>query len=53
MQMGHTEDGIVSNPRFADDVLLVAATLPQRTKLLDTLGTAAKKRGLELHPDKT
>ena len=53
IQLGHTKESILSNLRFADDVLLVATTLPQLAKLLASLSSAAKKRGLELHPDKT
>ena len=53
IQLGYTKDSILSNLRFADDVLLIATTLPQLTKLLSSLSTAAKKRGLELHQEKT
>ena len=53
IQLGHTKESTLSNLRFADDVLLIATTLPQLTKLLASLSTAAKKRGLELHLDKT
>ena len=43
----------LSNLRFADDVLLIAKTLPQLQKMLGDIITEARKRGLELHPDKT
>ena len=43
----------LTNLRFADDVLLVAKTLPQLTSMLEQLAQEAKQCGLELHPEKT
>ena len=43
----------LTNLRFADDVLLFATSLPQLTRMLHELSTAALAVGLELHPDKT
>ena len=43
----------LTNIRFADDVMLLAKTLPQLQHMLTDIIEAAEKRGLELHPDKT
>ena len=53
VQLGHTSTTILTNIRFADDVMLVASTLPQLTTMLTQLRQQAKQYGLELHPDKT
>ena len=53
LQLGHTQNAILTNLRFADDVLLVATSLSQLKKMLQELSSAALQRGLELHPDKT
>ena len=43
----------ITNLRFADDVMLISKTLPRLKSMLEDVITEAKKRGLELHPDKT
>ena len=53
LQLGHTEHTILTSLSFADDVLLVATSLSQLTKMLSQFSEAASKRGLELHQDKT
>ena len=52
----HLEPSIderMTNLRFADDILLIASSLPDLTAMLTDLCTEAGKIGLELHPDKT
>ena len=44
---------VLTNLRFADDILLVATSLPQITAMLSDLSIEAAKFGLQLHPDKT
>ena len=53
IQLGHTTTTQLTNLRFADDVLLLAPTLPQLTEMLTDLQREAMNYGLELHPDKT
>ena len=53
VQLGHTNATLLTNLRFADDVLLFATTLPQLTTMLNDLHDIAGRCGLELHPDKT
>lgn len=53
IQLGHTNSTRLTNLRFADDVLLLAPTLPQLTKQLCDLQQTATPYGLEIHPNKT
>ena len=53
IRLGHTTLTTLTNLRFADDVLLFSATLPQLTSMLNDLHDLAATCGLELHPDKT
>lgn len=53
MQLGFTQSSRATNLRFADDVLLLASTLPQVTIMLSELQQNARPYGLEIHPDKT
>ena len=53
IQLGTTNNTRLTNLRFADDILLLAPTLPQLTKQLCDLQQAAARYGLEIHPDKT
>ena len=53
IQLAHTTTTLLTNLRFADDVLLLAPTLPQITVMLTQLQQEANHYGLELHPDKT
>ena len=43
----------LTNLRFADDILLVARSLPQVKKMLSDIAKAVSEVGLELHPKKT
>ena len=43
----------LTNLRFADDILLIARTLPQIKQMLADVAQECKKVGLKLHPDKT
>ena len=52
VQLGHTGDMRITNLRFADDVMLVARTLPQLQQMLHDMKIASSSCGLSLHPDK-
>ena len=43
----------LTNLRFADDILLIARTLPQIKQMLTDMEEECKKVGLNLHPEKT
>ena len=43
----------LTNPRFADDILLVSHSLESIAKMIAHLSIEAKRSGLALHPDKT
>lgn len=53
MRLGHTKITLLTNLRFADDVLLLAPNLRQLKSILRDLKNTAAKCELELHPDKT
>ena len=53
LRVGHTDLCQLTNLRFADDLLLVAKTLPMIRTMLSDIAAAAARRGLELHPGKT
>ena len=53
LQIGETEASILTNLRFADDVLIIGKSLHQVTKMLGQVANKAAKSGLQLHPDKT
>ena len=53
VQVGWMTDEKLTNLRFADDVLLIARTLPQLKMMLQDIIDAANAVGLQLHPDKT
>ena len=53
LQPHQTPHNTMTNLRFADDVLLVARSLPQIARMLNDLSAEAHKVGLQLHPDKT
>ena len=53
VQLGHVNSAIVTNLRFADDILLVGRSLPQIKRMLADVIDEGKKIGLELHPQKT
>ena len=52
LQLGHTSSSLLTSLCFADDVLMVAPSLSQLVKMLEQFSTAAKLKGLELHPEK-
>jgi len=47
------EDEFINNLRYADDILLMARSLPQLRNMLADIDREAKKVGLTLHPEKT
>ena len=49
----HSEEDYLTNLRYADDVLLVARSLPQLRNMLADVEKEAAKVGLKLHPGKT
>ena len=49
IQLSDTSSSILTILRFADDVLLMAPTLPRLTEMLADIVTAAAAHGLELH----
>ena len=53
VQLGHVNSTIVTNLRFADDILLVGRSLPQIKRMLADVIDEGKKIGLELNPQKT
>ena len=53
LQLELTTEEKLTNLRFADDILLIARTLPQLKSMLQDVADAASEVGLELHPDKT
>ena len=53
LQAGTNNGSILTNLRFADDVLLFATSLPQLKTMIKELRDEAQRVGLELHPDKT
>ena len=52
VQSAHTDEYVLTNLRFADDILLVSQTLPNLKALLGDLITVAAPHGLEVHPTK-
>ena len=51
--MGANESTLITNLRFADDVLLIGRSLAQLSAMLEAVYKEAQKVGLKLHPDKT
>ena len=49
----HITGNVLTNLRFADDILVLAASLPQVREMIADLSTVAQAVGLHLHPDKT
>ena len=49
----HSKEDYLTNLRYADDVLLVARSLPQLRNMLGDVETEASKVGLKLHLGKT
>ena len=52
VKMGR-DRGILTNLRFADDILLVSHSLSSMTQMIEDLSRQAKMVGLSLHPEKT
>jgi hypothetical protein len=53
LQLGYTDLSQLTNLRFADDLILFSTSLTNMRKMLADLSTAAGRRSLELHPEKT
>jgi hypothetical protein len=53
LQLGHIPETLLSNLRFADDILLIGRSLPQLKKMIADVVLEARRVGLELHPQKT
>ena len=51
--LGLDSGSYLTNLRFADDILLVARSLPQIKQMIADVSAECEKAGLELHPDKT
>ena len=49
----YTDEEYLTNLRYADDILLVARSLPQIKKMLGDVEREAARVGLKLHPGKT
>ena len=52
-QFGYSEYTMLTNLRFADDILLVGRSLPQIKRMIEDVQRESAKVGLELHPEKT
>ena len=53
LDVGDKFGELLTNLRLADDVLLVAKSLPELRHMLETIIREAMPSGLELHPEKT
>jgi hypothetical protein len=53
VQLGWAAGSEITNLRFADDILLIARTLPQIKSMISDVAREASKVGLELHGGKT
>ena len=53
VQLGHVKDTMITNLRFADDILLVGRSLPQIKQMIADIIEEGGNVGLELHPQKT
>ena len=53
LRLGFADPERLTNLRFADDVMLIGATLTQLRRTLGDIVEVAKRTGLELHPQKT
>ena len=52
-QLGYSDYTVLTNLRFADDILLVGRSLPQIKRMIEDVQREGAKVGLELHPEKT
>ena len=52
LQLGHGGETL-TNLRFADDIVIIARTLPQIKQMIADVAAASAKTGLKLHPEKT
>ena len=53
ISVGSGQDAILTNLRFADDIVLIGRSLPQIKKMIADVKSAGAEVGLELHPAKT
>lgn len=53
VQLGYSSNTMVTNLRFADDILVVGRSLPQIKQMIADIVEEGAKVGLELHPAKT
>lgn len=53
IQLGYNLQTVITNLRFADDILLIGRTLPQIKQMIADVATEGAKVGLQLHPEKT
>jgi hypothetical protein len=53
VQLRHSINTMVTNLRFADDILVVGRSLPQIKRMIADISEEGAKVGLELHPAKT
>ena len=53
LQPHRTSTNVLTNLRFADDILLLATSMTHLREMIADLSTEARKTGLLLHPDKT
>lgn len=53
ISVGSGQDAILTNLRFADDIVLIGRSLPQIKKMIADVKSAGAEDGQELHPAKT
>jgi hypothetical protein len=53
VQLGYSIDDMITNLRFADDILIIGRSLPQIKQMIADIREESAKVGLELHPEKT
>ena len=53
LQVGYGANSVVTNLRFADDILLVGRSLPQIKQMIADVSIEGAAVGLELHPEKS
>ena len=52
VQLGHSQEAILTNLRFADNIALARRSLPQVKQMTADVAEESAKVGLELHPAK-
>ena len=53
LQVGYLPETVVTNLRFADDILLIGRTLPQIRRMIADVAEEGARVGLQLHAEKT